>query len=261
MTYQYIRYEREDSLAVLTFNRPEVRNALSYASIDEALDAVAQFEADDAARVLILTGAGEQAFIAGADIKELQARDVLTEMGERSGRRRVLTGKLESMPKPSIAAINGFATGGGLEMALACTLRIAAETARLGLPEINLGIIPGNGGTQRLPRLIGKGRAMEMILTGDVIDAQEAYRIGLVNKVAPQGQVMEVAKDLARKLAQKAPLALRAAKEAVNASGSLGLADGLAHEARLFAILCGTEDKREGVAAFLEKRSAAFQGR
>ncbi|HLB29259.1 MAG TPA: enoyl-CoA hydratase/isomerase family protein, partial [Dehalococcoidia bacterium] len=126
MAYQYIRYEREDSLAVLTFNRPEVRNALSYASIDEALDAVAQFEADDAARVLILTGAGEQAFIAGADIKELQARDILTEMGERSGRRRVLTGKLESMPKPSIAAINGFATGGGLEMALACTLRIAA---------------------------------------------------------------------------------------------------------------------------------------
>jgi len=261
MAYQFIRYEQEENIAILTFNRPEVRNALNFATIDEALDAVSRFEGDDGLRVLILTGAGDKAFISGADIQELQMRDTLTELGERSGRRRVLTWKLENMPKPTIAAINGFATGGGLEVALACTLRIAAEGARLGLPEINLGIMPGNGGTQRLPRLVGKTKAMEMILTGDLIDAQEAYRIGLVNKVVPLADLLPTAKELARKLAQKPPLALWAAKEAINASQSLSLAEGIAYESRLFAILCGTEDKREGVAAFLEKRPATFRGR
>ncbi|GAI98366.1 unnamed protein product, partial [marine sediment metagenome] len=163
MVYKHIVYDKEDKLAIITFNRPEVRNALNYLAIDEASDAARKAEADEAVRVLILTGAGDKAFVSGADIGELQQRNTLTELGERSDRRRVLANLLETMPKPTIAAINGFAVGVGLEIALACTLRIAADTARFGLPEINLGIMPGNGGTQRLPRLVGKGRAMEMI--------------------------------------------------------------------------------------------------
>ena len=261
MAYKHIVYDKEGELAIITFNRPEVRNALNYLAIDETLEAARKAEADESVRVLIFTGAGDKAFISGADIGELQQRNTLTELGERSERRRVLANLLETMAKPTVAAINGFAIGTGLEIAMACTLRVAADTAKFGLPEINLGIMPGNGGTQRLPRLVGKGRAMEMILTGEIIDAAEAYRIGLVNQVVPLAELMEHTKQLARKLAAKSALALKIAKDSINTGLDLSLAEGIRYEQKNFAILCGSEDKREGVAAFLEKRKPIFHGR
>lgn len=261
MAYQEIIYEKEGGLAIITFNRPEVRNALNYLAIDEALEAASDADADDSVRVLILTGAGDKAFVAGADIEELRARNTLTELGKRSAQRRVLANLLETMSKPTIAAINGFALGTGLELALACTIRIASENARFGQPEINLGIMPGNGGTQRLPRVVGEGRAMEMILTGDLIDAQEACRIGLVNRVVPQAELMPYVKELATKLASKPPLAVKLAKNAIHTGLNLSLNDGIEYENKLFAILCGSQDKQEGTAAFLEKRRPNFQGR
>ena len=261
MPYQEIIYEKEDRLAIITFNRPEVRNALNYRAIDEALEAVRNAETDDSVRVLILTGAGEKAFIAGADIGELRERNTMTELGSRSAQRRVLANLLETMSKPTIAAINGFAVGTGLELAMACTIRIASENAKFGQPEINMGIMPGNGGTQRLPRLVGEGRAMEMILTGELIDAPEAYRIGLVNKVVPQTELMNYVKELAQKLAAKPPLAVKLAKNAIRTGLNMTLNDGIEYENKLFAILCGSQDKQEGVAAFLEKRPPNFQGK
>ena len=261
MPYQEIIYEKENGLAIITFNRPEVRNALNYQAFDEALEAASDAAADDTVKVLILTGAGDKAFVAGADIEELRARTTFTELGERSARRRVLSNLLETMSKPTIAAINGFAVGTGLELAMACTIRIASDNARFGQPEINLGIMPGNGGSQRLPRLVGEGRAMEMILTGDLIDAQEAYRIGLVNRVVPQTELMPQVKELAAKLAAKAPLAIKLAKNAIHTGLNISLDEGIEYENKLFAILCGSQDKQEGVNAFLEKRPPDFQGR
>jgi len=252
--YQEIIYEKENTLAIITFNRPDVRNALNYLAIDEALEAAGDADADGRVRVLILTGAGDKAFVAGADIEELRERNTLTELGRRSAQRRVLANLLETMSKPTIAAINGFAVGTGLELAMACTIRIASENAKFGQPEINLGIMPGNGGTQRLPRLVGEGRAMEMILTGELIDAQEAYRIGLVNRVVPQAELMHYVKDLATKLASKPPLAIKLAKDALHTGLSMSLNDGIEYENKLFAILCGSQDKQEGVNAFLDKR-------
>lgn len=261
MPYQEIIYEKENTLAIITFNRPDVRNALNYLAIDEALEAAGDAEADEKVRVIILTGAGEKAFVAGADIDELRERNTLTELGRRSAQRRVLANLLETMSKPTIAAINGFAVGTGLELAMACTIRIASENARFGQPEVNLGIMPGNGGTQRLSRLVGEGRAMEMILTGELIDAQEAYRIGLVNRVVPQAELMPQVKELATKLAAKPPLAIKLAKDAIHTGLNLNLKDGIEYENKLFAILCGSQDKQEGVNAFLEKRPPDFQGR
>ncbi len=261
MPYQEIIYEKENTLAIITFNRPDVRNALNYLAIDEALEAAGDADADGRVRVIILTGAGDKAFVAGADIEELRERNTLTELGRRSAQRRVLANLLETMSKPTIAAINGFAVGTGLELAMACTIRIASENAKFGQPEINLGIMPGNGGTQRLPRLVGEGRAMEMILTGELIDAQEAYRIGLVNRVVPQAELMHYVKDLATKLASKPPLAIKLAKDALHTGLNLSLNDGIEYENKLFAILCGSQDKQEGVNAFLDKRHPDFQGR
>ena len=261
MPYQEIIYEKENTLAIITFNRPDVRNALNYLAIDEALEAAGDADADGRVRVLILTGAGDKAFVAGADIEELRERNTLTELGRRSAQRRVLANLLETMSKPTIAAINGFAVGTGLELAMACTIRIASENAKFGQPEINLGIMPGNGGTQRLPRLVGEGRAMEMILTGELIDAQEAYRIGLVNRVVPQAELMHYVKELATKLASKPPLAIKLAKDALHTGLNLSLNDGIEYENKLFAILCGSQDKQEGVNAFLDKRHPDFQGR
>lgn len=261
MPYQEIIYKKENTLAIITFNRPDVRNALNYLAIDEALEAAGDANADGRVRVVILTGAGDKAFVAGADIEELRERDTLTELGRRSAQRRVLANLLETMSKPTIAAINGFAAGTGLELAMACTIRIASENARFGQPEVNLGIMPGNGGTQRLSRLVGEGRAMEMILTGELIDAQEAYRIGLVNRVVPQAELMPCAKDLATKLAAKPPLAIKLAKDAIHTGLNMNLKDGIEYENKLFAILCGSQDKQEGVNAFLEKRRPDFQGR
>ncbi|MFQ5996777.1 MAG: enoyl-CoA hydratase/isomerase family protein [Dehalococcoidales bacterium] len=261
MPYQEIIYQKENGLAIITFNRPEVRNALNYRAIDEALEAAGDAEADDSVKVLILTGAGDKAFVAGADIEELRERNTMTELGERSARRRVLASRLETMSKPTIAAINGFAVGSGLELAMACDLRIASDNAKFGQPEINLGIMPGNGGTQRLPRLVGKGRAMEMILTGELIDAHEAYHIGLVNRVVPQTELMSNVRELANKLAAKSPLAIKLVKNAIHVGLDMNLNDGIQYESRLFAIVCGSQDKQEGVAAFLEKRPPRFQGK
>lgn len=261
MDYQYILYEKSEGLATITINRPEVRNALTQALMAELGHAIEQAESDGEVRVLILTGAGDRAFVAGADIGEVGARNTSTELWLNSRLRREVYSRLEHLLKPSIAAINGYALGGGCELALACTLRIAADSARLGQPEINIGIIPGLGGTQRLTRLVGKGRAMELILTGDMIDAQEALRIGLVNKVVPAAELMGEARALGKKLASKPPLALRAAKDAVDYGADMSLAAALEFENRLFAILSGSSDAAEGVAAFLEKRKPEWQGR
>ncbi|MHB1004283.1 MAG: enoyl-CoA hydratase/isomerase family protein [Chloroflexota bacterium] len=261
MTYANIVYEKDGPLAIVTVNRPDVRNAISRVTMAELELAIDAAEGDDEVRVLILTGAGDRAFIAGADLKEMLARTTLTELGPSNRQRRRVVERIENMFKPTIAAVNGYALGGGCELAVACTLRVVADTAKFGQTEINLGIIPGLGGTQRLARLIGKGRALEMILTGDIIDAQEAYRIGLANKVVPLAGLLAEAKALGQKLAEKPPLALRAAKDAVNLGLEMSLPVALEFENRLFAALAGSEDKAEGVAAFLAKRKPVWKGR
>ena len=259
--YEFILYEKSEGSATITFNRPQLRNALSQALMTELGDALERADEDEEVHVLILTGAGDKAFMAGADLNEMAKRSTKSELGIYSRRRRAVTTRLEHLSKPSIAAVNGYAFGGGCEMAMACTLRIAADTAKFGQPEINLGIIPGLGGTQRLTRLVGKGKAMELVLLGEPIDAQEACRIGLVNRVVPRDRLMEEARTMAAKLASKAPLALRLAKDAVDYGSEMSEELALEFENRLFAIACGSEDKNEGVAAFFEKRSPNWQGR
>ncbi|MDQ7096530.1 enoyl-CoA hydratase-related protein [Desulfosporosinus sp. PR] len=261
MDYQFILYEKSEGIATITINRPELRNALTQALMAELGEAIDQADLDEEVKVLILTGAGDRSFVAGADINEVGARNTLSELGPNSRLRRAVLSGLEHLSKPSIAAVNGYALGGGCELALACTLRIAADSARFGQPEINLGIIPGLGGTQRLARLIGKGRTMEMVLLGELIDAQEAFRIGLVNRVVPVAHLLEEARALAKKLAAKPPLALRAAKDAVDYGTDMSLETALEFENRLFAIVSGSADKAEGVAAFLEKRKPEWRGR
>ena len=246
------------AVAVVTLDRPEARNALVTELVEQALDAVTRCAADDAVRAVILTGAGDRAFCAGADIDELLRRDHVTESALRSVRRD-LAAALEGIPKPTIAAINGHALGGGLELALACTFRLAVPAAKLGLPEVRLGIIPGNGGTQRLVRLVGVGRAMELVLTGAPIDAERAERIGLVHRVIEPESLMDEARALAGRLADMSARALAAAKESVLLAGDVPLAAGLAHERNWFAVLCGSPDKAEGVDAFRERRPARFR--
>lgn len=258
--FELLIYEKEAPFAFITINRPNAMNALSNALVEEFDQAFDLVEQDEEIRALIITGAGEKAFMAGADINELNNRDFVLGRKQTRQRQQVFN-RIGEMKIPVIAAINGFALGAGLELAIACTLRVACEEARLGAPEVNLGIIPGDGATQRLPRLIGFGRAMEMVLTADFIEAQEAYRIGLVNKVVPRAELMEAAKKLAAKIAAKAPLAIQCAKEAVNRSMEVGIYEGLAHESYLHAFTCASEDKKEGVAAFLEKRKPSFQGK
>ncbi len=258
--YKFLLYEKEPPLAFITINRPESMNALSNALTEELGQVFTEVEKDEEVRVLIITGAGERAFMAGADITELQERDFVLGRTQTKSRQEVFN-KLAEMPIPVIAAINGFALGAGLEMAIACTLRIASSKAKMGSPEVNLGIIPGDGATQRLPRLVGFGRAMEMVLTARMVDAEEAYRIGLVNKVVPPEDLMEETKKMAGMITSKSPLAIQYAKEAVNRSLEMGLYEGMAHESYLHALSCATEDKKEGVAAFLEKRKAEYKGR
>ncbi len=258
--YQYIRYEKELPLAIVTINRPEVMNAMNNALVEEFAQVFTEAEKDDEVRALIITGEGEKAFMAGADIKEVQERDFVLGRSQTRRRQEVLN-MLQEMPKPVIAAINGFALGAGLETALACTLRIASTNAKMGSPEVNLGIIPGDGATQRLPRIVGFGRAMEMVLTARMVDAEEAYGIGLVNKVVTREELMDEAKKMAGTIVSKSPLAIQYAKEAVNRSMEMGLNEGMAHESYLHALACATEDKKEGVAAFLEKRKPSYKGR
>jgi enoyl-CoA hydratase len=260
MAFDNLLLERDGAVATITINRPKVLNALDSATLDELRRAILELKADDEVRAVIITGAGEKSFVAGADINELA---VQTPAG---GREHALTGQhvfdlIENMGKPVIAAINGYALGGGCELAMACTLRLAADTARLGQPEVSLGLIPGYAGTQRLPRLVGKGRALEMTLTGAPISADEALRIGLVNRIVPAAELMAEAKKLATQLAGSAPVALRYVITAINKGVEMPFAEACQYEATLFGLIASTDDMREGTAAFLEKRKAVFKGR
>jgi len=259
--WQNIRTEVEDKIAVLTVDHPPVNsfNTQVLTELDQAID---ELMADDEVKVIIITGGGNNAFIAGADIPELQA--VLDQPGglkSASERGQSVFGKIEAGVKPVIAAINGFCLGGGLELAMACHMRICSDRARLGQPEINLGIIPGWGGTQRLSRIVGKGKAFELILTGDMITAQEAYRLNLVNKVVPANAVLKEARDLARKIASKSRLPVAATLRAISEGRAVSLEKGLEIEAEEFGKLQDTEDAREGIGAFLEKRPPQFKNR
>ncbi len=258
--YSTLIYEKKETIGILTINRPEKMNALSNQLMSELKMVLENIENEENLRVLLITGAGDKAFVAGADINELLVRDA--QIGRKvSKERQDLFSRIENLAVPVIAAVNGYALGGGLELALACSIRICSDRAQFGAPEVKLGIIPGDGGTQRLPRLIGLGRAMEMILSGDLIDASEAYRIGLANKVVPHAELMEKTLELANKLASRPPLAVQFAKEAVNRSVGSGADSGYALESYLHALSCTTEDKKEGVSAFLEKRKGQFKGK
>ena len=259
MTFDNLLLERDGPVAILTVNRPAVLNALNTPTTDELRRAVLELKRDAAVRVVILTGAGEKAFIAGADINELAALKP-TQGKEHAQRGQHVFDLVEHMGKPVIAAINGFCLGGGCELAMACTLRIAADTARIGQPEINLGIIPGYAGSQRLPRLVGKGVALDLLLTGRQVKADEALAIGLVNKVVPAAQLMAAAKELAAELATKAPIAVQYIIEAVNRGLEMSFDKAQVHEATLFGLVASTADMREGTRAFLEKRKAQFKG-
>ena len=260
MAYENVRTEVRDGLLVLTIDRPKVLNALNAATMEEIYDVFAEARDDENVKAVIVTGGGEKAFVAGADIGELAKMTPITgkETAER-GQRVFLS--IERFPKPVIAAINGFALGGGCELALACHIRIASEKAQLGLPEVTLGIIPGYGGTQRMARLLGKGKALELICAGDRIGAAEAERIGLVNKVVPTDQLMATAEEMARKIMSRGPLAVRAAIEAVMSGSDMPSAEGQFLEATLFGLLCASEDTKEGMKAFLQKRPAKFKGK
>ncbi|HEU4563125.1 MAG TPA: enoyl-CoA hydratase-related protein [Gemmatimonadaceae bacterium] len=260
MRFETLTFEVRDRIATLTVNRPDKLNALNDTTIRELGEAIEAARASDEVGGVIVTGAGTKAFVAGADISELASQGPL-EGRERALRGQRIFSRFESSPKPVIAAINGYALGGGCELALACHVRIAAEGARLGLPETKLGICPGYGGTQRLPRIVGKGRALELILTGDMVDAAEAHRIGLVNKVVPADQLLPAAVEMMRKMLEKGPIAVAMSIEAVNSGLEMPLADGLALEATLFGVLASTADMREGMQAFLEKRPARFAGK
>jgi enoyl-CoA hydratase len=259
-TYDSIQYETGDAIATITVNRPDKLNALNAATIDELHAAFGEAHRDDGVRALVLTGAGGKAFVAGADIAELAT------MGPLNGIRVSRQGQdafrfLETMGKPVVAAVNGFALGGGLELALACHLRVASSKARFGLPEVKLGIIPGYGGTIRLPRLVGRGRALELILTGEMIDAAEAHRIGLVNRIAEPEQLMAETRALVGTIVANGPIALAMALESVDHAATSSTGNALRLESDLFGLLASTDDMREGMQAFLEKRAAAFKGR
>jgi len=260
MDFKFIIYEKSEGVATITLNRPEALNAFSKEVVAEAMQALEEIKNDENVRVVVLTGAGEKAFSAGADIKTmigmnaLKARD-LSLMGER------LCVALENLEKPVIAAINGYALGGGLEVAMACDLRIASETARMGQTEINIGLIPGWGGTQRLTRLVGRGKAKEFVFTGKMIDAKTAEQLGLVNMVVPTDKFREAVRQFALDLAAKAPVALKVAKTLINKGADIGLESALALEREGFGVVASTEDLQEGVKAFTEKRKPAFKGK
>ena len=261
MSFQFLSFEPDaDGLALITVNRPAKLNALNQAVISELAEAFRIAREDAAIRAVILTGAGEKAFIAGADIGDIASVDPME--AERISRRgQQIFRSLETLRKPSVAAINGYALGGGLELAMCCTIRIASPNAKLGQPEVKLGIVPGYGATQRLPRLVGRGRALELLLSGEPIDAAEAHRIGLINAIAPQEQLIAASKQWALKVIANGPLAVGLTMEAVDAGLDGGLDAGLRFESLAFGLTAASEDRREGTTAFLEKRKAVFTGR
>lgn len=260
MNYEHLLWEVEGRIALVQFNRPKVLNALNPAVLTELDDVCARVESDDNIGALILTGAGDKAFVAGADIKYLSTLDP---NGGRDFCRfgQKVCNRLAQMPKPTIAAVNGFALGGGCEVAMACQMRIASENAKFGQPEVKLGVIPGYAGTQRLPRLIGLGRALELLLTGNIIDAAEAYRIGLVNRVTPPGELIPTARKIAQDILKVSPIAARYTIEAACKGIEMSFEDGQNLEATLFGLVVSTADAKEGLAAFIEKRAANFQGK
>lgn len=260
MTFENILFEKKNAIGYVTVNRPKALNALNMTTMEELRTAFTDIKNDSTLRAAILTGAGEKAFIAGADINELAQQDAVAGK-EFAHRGQSVLDLIENLGKPVIACINGFALGGGCEIALACTMRLASENAKLGQPEVKLGILPGYGGSQRLPRLVGKGIAMQLVLTGEMISAQEAYRIGLVNEVVAVADLIGRAEAIAAKIAANAPLAVQYAIEAMNKGLEMTLAEGLFLEATLFGVCCSTADKKEGTSAFLEKRAAQFQGK
>jgi len=260
LEYTNLLFTNENGIGLITINRPKVLNALNSETLkelDNLLDAVAQ---DNAVKVVIITGSGEKAFVAGADIAAMQPMTALEGRSFAKAGQAVFN-KLENLPQPVIAAINGFALGGGCELAMACDIRLAAENAKFGQPEVSLGITPGFGGTQRMPRIIGKGRAKELLFTGDTIDAAEAYRIGLVNRVLPREELMEAAKALAEKIMSRAPRAIEFCKAAINEGMDTDLETGVAYEAEVFSLCFATNDQKEGMTAFIEKRKAGFVGK
>jgi len=260
MSYENLLYEKKDAIAYITFNRPKVLNALNRKTVEELHLVLSDARDDASVRVLILTGSGEKAFVAGADINELAQQTPV------NGKEFSLFGQsvfhlLETMGKPSICAINGFALGGGCELALCCSIRLASNTAKLGQPEVKLGILPGYGGSQRMARLCGKGTAHELCLTGEMISAEEAQRIGLVNRVYEPVELLPAAEAIARKIVERAPLAVKYCMEAIERGVEMPLQEGLFLEATLFGLCCATEDMREGTKAFLEKRAPQFRGK
>ena len=259
MLFDNLLLDRDGAVAVVTINRPAVLNALDTRTIDELRRAMLELKHDEAVRVVIVTGAGEKSFVAGADINELAVQTPTSAREHALGGQHVFD-LIENLGKPVIAAINGYALGGGCELAMACTLRLAADTAQLGQPEITLGLLPGYAGTQRLSRLVGKGKAMELILTGVRIDASEAERIGLVNRVVPATALMDETRRLAAELARNAPIATRYIISAVNKGLEMGFAEACVFEASLFGLAASTGDMREGTRAFLDKRKPEFKG-
>jgi enoyl-CoA hydratase len=257
--FENIKYEVRGSIGYIALNRPKVMNALNRRTIEELYSAFYAAQKDATVKGIILTGVGDKAFIAGADIAELSAIDG-DQAGEFSAKGQQVLSFIETLGKPVIAAVNGFALGGGCETAMACTIRVAAEHAKFGQPEVKLGIIPGYGGTQRLPRLVGKGRALQLILTGDLIGAHEALRIGLVNEVVPGEDLLARCECILKQIASNAPLAVRHSIDAVNEGMETDLTSGLKLEARYFALAANTEDRKEGTSAFVLKRAPQFQG-
>jgi enoyl-CoA hydratase len=260
MNFENILFEKKGAIAYVTVNRPKVLNALNMATMEDLRAAFHDIKKDTGIRVVIMTGAGDKAFIAGADIAELAKHDAVSAK-EYTHRGQSVLNLIENLGKPVIASINGFALGGGCEIAMACTMRLASENAKLGQPEVKLGIIPGYGGTQRLPRLVGKGIAMQLLLAGEMNSAQEAHRIGLVNEVTTPAELIPRAEAIAQKIIANAPLAVQYTIEAVNKGVEMPLAEGLYLEAVLFGVACASEDKKEGTTAFLEKRQAQFKGK
>ncbi len=258
--FEQLTYEAKDGIGYIVINRPSSRNSLCNALVEELDEAIKAIEADESVRALILTGTGDKAFMAGADIGELKDRDFIIGR-KQTKRRQEVYNRIADMPIPTIAAVNGFALGAGLELALACTIRICVPDAKFGAPEVNLGIIPGDGATQRLPRTIGLGRAMYMVLTAEMINAEQALSFGLVTKIVPKEELREHAEGIAKTIMSKPPLAIQYAKDALNRAFDTSLPVGLFMESYLHALACATEDKREGVEAFLQKRTPKFTGK